>query len=101
VWSKKDESVMSNDLDKMTVEQAYTKGFVDGASSNSKYPIDSVNILGYSIDDLIKIVIFWQKSQPKELYRLDFNGSNLRVEEVSEGHVVWADGKIVWKSWKD
>jgi len=90
---------MENDITKMTPQQAYTKGFVDGASSCNGYPT-VINIMGYGLNDLIAIVMDWQKRQPKELYKLDNNGSILRVEQWLEGHVVWVNGEIIFKSWE-
>lgn len=36
----------------------------------------------------------------KILYAINVNDEQLKVEQWPEGHVVWANGKIIWKSWE-
>lgn len=88
---------MSIDLTKMTPIEIYKTGFTDGAGLKEGH---TLSIFGHDIDIVLLAIQEWDSRQPKLLYSFENEGNKLRVEKWPEGHVVWANGKIIWKSWE-
>jgi hypothetical protein len=85
---------------KMTREEAIKKVKLVVSLSHPEKSSDIVNAL-----EALGLIKF---EEPKEIYKLCSAekangitpGYNFKIEEWPEGFVFWANGEIVWKSWK-